>query len=482
MNEFLGSIDFSSIPAGVVAGLIVMLIVGIIPPIRYRLAEAIRYLSEIIGSSGVRLVSRSRYKEILDLKLDDPSVNRIDMIVYTGEVDSGGLNHFLNPNVKIRIFKRSIFADLREQQTINLRRLAIGKPDIRRWNKYSNSLIVSQHIENEKEQGLNIQQYFYDGRPVLRTYLFDNDKEAISAQYEVSDIDEGGSLYKGFTGRTKAIHLNSNRTRGAYAIANLRNELSGLRLTSHSWEVEKRLLGDAENGASPPIFNVRTVLLDMDGVLFDSLGRYVTAWQEAFQNGANLKYPKNLVYEEEGRSGTETIKRYLKKVGVKPNSEIVNRIYGIKQEILSNLPLPNPCSGAELLVQALDRSGIQLFVVTGSTNREMLDHLSAKFSEIPSNAIVTGDNSERGKPFPDPFRKALEIAKAKRRNTLVIENAPLGIRAAREAGLMVIAVNTGELSDEALIEAGAAAVFKNCHSIAATWDSIREILAVETIS
>jgi beta-phosphoglucomutase len=58
------------------------------------------------------------------------------------------------------------------------------------------------------------------------------------------------------------------------------------------------------------------------------------------------------------------------------------------------------------------------------------------------DAIVTGNDVTQGKPHPEPFLRALKILKVPAGEAVVIENAPFGIRAAKEAGLFCIALET----------------------------------------
>ena len=48
---------------------------------------------------------------------------------------------------------------------------------------------------------------------------------------------------------------------------------------------------------------------------------------------------------------------------------------------------------------------------------------------------------------------------------VVIENAPLGVRSGKAAGLIVYAVNTGILSCEELLSAGADKVFDSMYEL-----------------
>ena len=60
----------------------------------------------------------------------------------------------------------------------------------------------------------------------------------------------------------------------------------------------------------------------------------------------------------------------------------------------------------------------------------------------------------------------LEKAGIKAEEAIVVENAPLGVQAAKGAGIFVIAANTGPLEDEILKEAGADIVVPGLKDVA----------------
>ena len=64
--------------------------------------------------------------------------------------------------------------------------------------------------------------------------------------------------------------------------------------------------------------------------------------------------------------------------------------------------------------------------------------------------IISSFDVTKGKPDPEPYLKAWERSGFKKEECLVVENAPLGVRAAKAAGLYTIAVNTGILPDSDL--------------------------------
>lgn len=54
--------------------------------------------------------------------------------------------------------------------------------------------------------------------------------------------------------------------------------------------------------------------------------------------------------------------------------------------------------------------------------------------------MVFGEDVERGKPYPDIFKKACEYAKEPPENCLVLEDSEAGIQAAYAAGIDVICI------------------------------------------
>ena len=86
--------------------------------------------------------------------------------------------------------------------------------------------------------------------------------------------------------------------------------------------------------------------------------------------------------------------------------------------------------------------------------------------------MVTSFDVKRGKPFPDPYLKGLELAGVDASQAVVVENAPMGVRAAVAAGIETIAVNTGPLDDAVLMNEGASILFSSMQELADKWETL----------
>jgi len=105
--------------------------------------------------------------------------------------------------------------------------------------------------------------------------------------------------------------------------------------------------------------------------------------------------------------------------------------------------------------------GITPIIVTGSGQASLLDRIERNFPGLfCSEWMVCAKDVKFGKPNPEPYLMGLKKAgNLQPFNSMVVENAPLGVEAGHKAGCFVIAVNTGPLPDRLLLDAGADVLF-----------------------
>ena len=207
---------------------------------------------------------------------------------------------------------------------------------------------------------------------------------------------------------------------------------------------------------------MRAYFFDMDGVLFDSMPRHAIAWEEVMKRHG-LPFTARDCYINEGRTGESVIREAFQNVlGRDATPEEVKTIYAEKSAYYHQLlktTTPTIPGVAEVL-QFVKECGYQVWVVTGSGMRTLLDSLNNVFPTIfQQDRMITAFDVVKGKPDPEPYLKAWERSGLQKEQCFVIENAPLGVRSGKAAGLTVYAVNTGILTREDLLQAGADQVF-----------------------
>ena len=220
--------------------------------------------------------------------------------------------------------------------------------------------------------------------------------------------------------------------------------------------------------------NLKAVLFDMDGVLFDSMKNHAKAWNKAMaMYGMNLSEEE--AYMHEGRTGASTINIVcMRERGCNANEEEIKKIYQTKSDIFNSLPKAEAMPGAYTLLRNIKDSGLQSVLVTGSGQLSLIDNLNHHFPGIfQKEFMVTAFDVKFGKPNPEPYLMGLKKAGINPNEAVVVENAPLGVKAGVAAGIFTIAVNTGPLPDSALLDEGANILFNSMQELSDNWNCLR---------
>ena len=222
---------------------------------------------------------------------------------------------------------------------------------------------------------------------------------------------------------------------------------------------------------------LRAVLFDMDGVLFDSMPYHARAWSKVMTD-AGFNFSEEDVYMNEGRTGADTINTAsLAQLGKPATQELIDALCKAKCDIFDTYPPTPRMQGAVELVKKVKESGLTPMIVTGSGTPTLLGRIQSNYPGLfDENHIVTSFNVKRGKPFPDPYLLALEKGGFSQDEAIVVENAPLGVTAGVAAGLFTIAANTGPLNPDVLYKAGANMVFPSVKAISDEWEKLLDAL------
>ena len=223
--------------------------------------------------------------------------------------------------------------------------------------------------------------------------------------------------------------------------------------------------------------NLKAVLFDMDGVLFNSMPNHAEAWHRTMAKfGFTLS--REEAYMHEGRTGAGTINIVsLRERGYEATEEEIKQIYQAKSELFNQYPLAERMPGALEVLTKIKEAGLTPMVVTGSGQTSLLDRLNKNFPNIfQRELMVTAFDVKYGKPNPEPYLMALKKGGLQPNEAIVVENAPLGVQAGVAAGIFTIAVNTGPLPDEALLGQGANLLFHSMPDFNEHWILLQEQL------
>ena len=198
--------------------------------------------------------------------------------------------------------------------------------------------------------------------------------------------------------------------------------------------------------------NKSAILFDMDGVLYDSMPNHSKAWSQAMEKYGMHMTPHD-VYLNEGATGHDTVVRIsLRDRGYEASEQEIDDIYGYKAQLFRSMPEACVMPGSQEVFRKAKALGLKILIVTGSGQKNLIERVQRDYEGyITRDRMVTAFEVKRGKPYPDPYLKGLQIAGVPAGEAVVVENAPLGIRASVAAGIDTIAVNTGPLEDEILL-------------------------------
>ena len=185
---------------------------------------------------------------------------------------------------------------------------------------------------------------------------------------------------------------------------------------------------------------VSCVIFDMDGLLLNTEPFY-TRVSEHIAARYGKVFDWSVKRSMIGKRAEDSARIFTQALGLPmtPAEYLLAR-----QEMLDELfPQAEPMPGAVRLTEHLHDHGVLQAVATSSDHR----HFTLKTTRHRQwfeffDCIVIGDDPEvkRGKPAPDIFLLAAERLGKLPAECLVFEDSPVGVEAARTAGMAVIAV------------------------------------------
>ena len=211
----------------------------------------------------------------------------------------------------------------------------------------------------------------------------------------------------------------------------------------------------------------------MDGVLFDSMPYHAASWHQVMESHG-LTFSKEEAYMHEGRTGAGTINIvFRRELGRDATQEEIKQIYKEKSDLFNSYPEARPMPGAWELLQKVKANGLTPILVTGSGQLSLLQRLEHYYPGMfCRERMVTAFDVKHGKPDPEPYLMGLKKGHLQAGEAVVVENAPLGVESGHNAGIFTIAVNTGPLDGQVLLDAGADRLFPSMQALCDEWDTL----------
>lgn len=220
-----------------------------------------------------------------------------------------------------------------------------------------------------------------------------------------------------------------------------------------------------------------TALIDMDGVLYDSMSNHSKAWKR-LSDEIGWHYEDNEFFLYEGMTGTAIIRLMMKRECGRNDisDEEARQIYAKKADYFVALGEVGQIDGTARMLETLRAADICRVLVTGSGQNTLLNRLDSDYPGIFSDSLkVTAYDVRHGKPDPEPYLMGLEKSGSEAQNTIVIENAPLGVKAGNAAQCFTVGITTGPIPEDVLYENGADIVYASMTEFAEALPLIIEL-------
>jgi HAD superfamily hydrolase (TIGR01509 family) len=184
----------------------------------------------------------------------------------------------------------------------------------------------------------------------------------------------------------------------------------------------------------------RAVLWDLDGTLVDSAEFHWLSWRDTMAaEGVILTYQQFL--DSFGQKNDRILPGWL---GPGADADRIRRVGDAKEAEYRRLATVHgltPLPGASAWVRRLHAEGWQQAIASSAPGENVGVMQAALALDGMFEAIVSAEDVTRGKPDPQVFLAAAERLGVPPDRCIVVEDAAVGVQAARSAGMGCIGVN-----------------------------------------
>lgn len=198
---------------------------------------------------------------------------------------------------------------------------------------------------------------------------------------------------------------------------------------------------------------LQAIIFDLDGTLVDSLALQRKALMAACQSTNSFVEPP---YDDFFALSGGNLTRSMFKLGFPPEAVDVYRRVNIE-----NCASIKIFPGVHELLSILRRNGVLLGLCTGKDRERTVQVLEATGLNHFWDAIVTGDDTERHKPDPEPIRRTLWLLRARPDHSAYVGDSLNDIKSANGAGVCSMGITWGVSSVIDLMKSKADFVFSS---------------------
>jgi beta-phosphoglucomutase len=189
---------------------------------------------------------------------------------------------------------------------------------------------------------------------------------------------------------------------------------------------------------------IKAVIFDFDGVLVDSVSVHTSALVKVLKPFVNLS--EEYFNGFAGRSTFDILNLLKEKYNI---SIDVRKLKDEKDRIvLQSLDKIKLYKAVGATLEKLKKKGLKMAVATSGETKKTVEILTNNKINRYFSVVVGFEMVKNAKPHPDLFLEAARRLDVKNNESIVIEDAPSGIEAAKKAGMKCIAITNTVAEDK----------------------------------
>lgn len=199
--------------------------------------------------------------------------------------------------------------------------------------------------------------------------------------------------------------------------------------------------------------NIEALIFDMDGVIIDSKDHVESFWREKLELYGIEADGDDMETRFHGRPARHIIDDIFAGLPDETREDLAEECSRYDSSVKQYRMIP----GVEAFLQQVTNQGVPLGLVTSALPPKVDRMIEGLSFPSPFRVIVTADLVQNGKPDPECYLQAAAKLGVSPERSLVFEDSVSGVKAASEAGAMVIGINEAHIAGY-LKEAGAGIV------------------------
>ncbi len=201
---------------------------------------------------------------------------------------------------------------------------------------------------------------------------------------------------------------------------------------------------------------IKNIIFDFDGVIVDSEAIIAKSFSR-YLSDRNITFSEKQFYEQAGKKTIEIVSEISSKYDTLEPKLFYQDLMSISNTLYTKYLKPT-----EGIITFLENTNHKRYIGSNNTKQKIINGLRKVnlYNHFKRSSIFSFDIVKKAKPLPDIYLKPFEVDNLQKKETIIIEDSLVGVKAAVAAGVRVAVITAGShwyegRSKKELYEAGA---------------------------